>query len=367
MSLFVLYPEVFRIIVKLVALYLKIAFFLDSFCVFHYVELFVRDYNVAVSSGSFKKFAVECCIVEAGESIISYKLHKFGYDLPDLPCVFDFFIGYSCYFGYVITDRNLAVFRIHNPFRYRGYYYDVESGLYYLNSRYYDPQTGRFINADAPEILDGGNDHLLENNLFAYCFNDPVNRFDDSGNWSLPNWAKIAIGAAAIAVGVIATAATGGAAAPVLVASLKIAATSAAIGAVSGAGINAVSHRMATGSWKGAGKAAVRGAIDGACDGFMWGGITAGATFTTVAAKGAKIQNIGKLKPKNKSGKNKSGKGYRGVQYKNKRGSLKSFELHSPHKGGNHQKWHWQQNTWNPKEDAITGSSIHWTLFGRRF
>ena len=53
--------------------------------------------------------------------------------------------------------------------------------------------------------------------------------------------------------------------------------------------------------------------------------------------------------------------------YKNKRGSLKSFELHSPHKGGNHQKWHWQQNTWNPKEDAITGSSIHWTLFGRRF
>ena len=269
--------------------------------------------------------------------------------------------------GKIMSMTGNMELAVNNPFRYRGYYYDVESGLYYLNSRYYDPQTGRFINADAPEILDGGNDHLLENNLFAYCFNDPVNRFDDSGNWSLPNWAKIAIGAAAIAVGVIATAATGGAAAPVLVASLKIAATSAAIGAVSGAGINAVSHRMATGSWKGAGKAAVRGAIDGACDGFMWGGITAGATFTTVAAKGAKIQNIGKLKPKNKSGKNKSGKGYRGVQYKNKRGSLKSFELHSPHKGGNHQKWHWQQNTWNPQEDAITGSSIHWTLFGRRF
>ena len=212
--------------------------------------------------------------------------------------------------GKIMSMTGNMELAVNNPFRYRGYYYDVESGLYYLNSRYYDPQTGRFINADAPEILDGGNDHLLENNLFAYCFNDPVNRFDDSGNWSLPNWAKIAIGAAAIAVGVIATAATGGAAAPVLVASLKIAATSAAIGAVSGAGINAVSHRMATGSWKGAGKAAVRGAIDGACDGFMWGGITAGATFTTVAAKGAKIQNIGKLKPKNKSGKNKSGKGF---------------------------------------------------------
>lgn len=38
---------------------------------------------------------------------------------------------------------------VNNPFRYRGYYYDEESGLYYLNSRYYDPQTGRFINADS--------------------------------------------------------------------------------------------------------------------------------------------------------------------------------------------------------------------------
>ena len=38
---------------------------------------------------------------------------------------------------------------VNNPFRYRGYYYDTESGLYYLNSRYYDPVTGRFINADS--------------------------------------------------------------------------------------------------------------------------------------------------------------------------------------------------------------------------
>ena len=35
-----------------------------------------------------------------------------------------------------------------NPYRYRGYYYDIETGLYYLQSRYYDPETGRFINAD---------------------------------------------------------------------------------------------------------------------------------------------------------------------------------------------------------------------------
>ena len=50
----------------------------------------------------------------------------------------------------MIGNMELAV---NNPFRYRGYYYDVESGLYYLNSRYYDPQTGRFINADDTDTL----------------------------------------------------------------------------------------------------------------------------------------------------------------------------------------------------------------------
>ena len=59
-----------------------------------------------------------------------------------------------------------------NPFRYRGYYYDGESGLYYLNSRYYDPETGRFVNADG--VL-GENQDLLGYNLFAYCSNNPVN------------------------------------------------------------------------------------------------------------------------------------------------------------------------------------------------
>lgn len=248
-----------------------------------------------------------------------------------------------------------------NPFRYRGYIYDTETGFYYVTSRYYDPEIGRFINADDIDYL-GADGSPLSYNLFAYCMNNPVNRFDDDGNFSLPNWAKITIGVAAIAIGVAATALTGGAAAPVLIASLKIAATSTVIGAVSGAGISAMSHHVSTGSWEGVGKAAVTGAIDGACDGFMWGGISAGTTFTTIAAKGAKIQQIGKLKPTNKSGK-----GYHGVQYKNQRGSLKSFELHSPHKSGPHQQWHWQQNTWNPKTGGITGRSIHWTLFGRRF
>ena len=250
-----------------------------------------------------------------------------------------------------------------NPFRYRSYVYDEEAGFYYASSRYYDPEISRFINADDTEYL-GADGSVLSYNLFAYCMNDPVNRFDVDGNWSLPNWAKIAIGAAAIAVGVIATVATGGAAVPVLVASLKIAATSAAIGAVSGAGISAVNHRVSTGSWEGAGKAAVTGAIDGACDGFMWGGITAGASFTTVAAKGIKVKEIGKLKPSNKPGD-----GYSGVKYQapkaNGKYTTKSIELHSPHKSGPHDVWHWQQNTWNPYNNSITGSAKHWTIWGK--
>ena len=263
--------------------------------------------------------------------------------------------------GKAITDAN-HIANI-NPIRYRGYYYDAETGLYYVNSRYYDSEINRFINADDIDQL-GADDSPLSYNLFAYCMNNPVNRFDVNGNWSLPNWAKITIGVAAIAVGTIATVATGGAAVPVLVASLKIAATSAAIGAISGAGVSAVSHRMTTGSWKGAGKAAVTGAINGACDGFMWGGITAGATFTTVAAKGIRIREIGKLKPSNKSGN-----GYSGVKYQapkaNGRYTTRSIELHSPHKSGPHNVWHWQRNTWNPYNNTITGNAKHWTIWGR--
>lgn len=68
-----------------------------------------------------------------------------------------------------------------NPFRYRGYYYDTESGLYYLNSRYYDPETGRFINADS--MLKTPNAGVLSANMFAYCENNPIMSSDSTGQW----------------------------------------------------------------------------------------------------------------------------------------------------------------------------------------
>ena len=67
------------------------------------------------------------------------------------------------------------------PLTYRGYIYDTESGLYYLQSRYYNPEVGRFINAD---ILVSTGQGFLGNNMFAYCGNNPIIRYDPSGmNW----------------------------------------------------------------------------------------------------------------------------------------------------------------------------------------
>ena len=71
-----------------------------------------------------------------------------------------------------------------NPFRYRGYYYDNETGFYYLNSRYYNPEVGRFINADAFASTDISG--VLSTNMFAYCENNPVNNCDSSGSFCVP-------------------------------------------------------------------------------------------------------------------------------------------------------------------------------------
>ena len=72
-----------------------------------------------------------------------------------------------------------------NPFRYRGYYQDTETGLYYLMSRYYDPITHRFINADG--YFQSGTS-ILDANTFAYCGNNPVLNVDPLGTCKVPNY-----------------------------------------------------------------------------------------------------------------------------------------------------------------------------------
>ena len=67
-----------------------------------------------------------------------------------------------------------------NPFRYRGYYYDVETGLYFLQTRYYDPEVGRFLNRDSVSYADPQTINGL--NLYAYCLNNPVEYVDPDGH-----------------------------------------------------------------------------------------------------------------------------------------------------------------------------------------
>ncbi len=142
-----------------------------------------------------------------------------------------------------------------NPIRYRGYYYDEDTKLYYLNARYYSPEWRRFISPDDTAYLDPESVNGL--NLYAYCNNDPVNYADPSGH--LPNWAKWLIGGAAFAGAIALTALTGGALAPVFIGMT----TSIVLGGLAG---GVVSYLQGEDFWN--------GFADGAANGAMWGGLS---------------------------------------------------------------------------------------------
>ena len=80
-----------------------------------------------------------------------------------------------------VTGTMAATIGRENPLRYRGYYYDEETGFYYLQSRYYDPEIGRFINADGMVQTPTGT--LQSTNMYAYCENNPVSFGDSTGIW----------------------------------------------------------------------------------------------------------------------------------------------------------------------------------------
>ena len=77
-----------------------------------------------------------------------------------------------------------------NPLRYRGYYFDSETELYYLQSRYYDPTTCRFVSADSFVFAD---QDILGNNTFAYCCNNPISRIDETGHWFDVLWDVVSL------------------------------------------------------------------------------------------------------------------------------------------------------------------------------
>ena len=129
-----------------------------------------------------------------------------------------------------------------NPFRYRGYYYDEETGFYYLINRYYDPETGRFLSADHVGYMAEQIDTLNGCNLFVYCLNNPVMYSDPEGTAA---WWEWLIGAAVVVLVAAATVVTAGAAAVALGASTAaVGATmaGAAIGAGVAGGVNLVTQ-----------------------------------------------------------------------------------------------------------------------------
>ena len=181
---------------------------------------------------------------------------------------------YDSWGNIVSTSGSMAeTLGVANPFRYRGYFYDEETGFYYLNSRYYDPETGRFINADDTAILFEDQGSLVENNLFAYCLNNPINMVDYNGDIAITTCVLIGAG----------------------------------IGMLIGAGYGALS------SYKKTGKVSIKstlgwafvGGIIGAAIGYGVG-VAIGASGSYVAGSGGKalLKTIQKTKISNKGLKN---------------------------------------------------------------
>ena len=169
-----------------------------------------------------------------------------------------------------------------NPLRYRSYCYDIETGFYYLQTRYYDPTIARFINADG--YLSTDSTGLLSYNMFAYCENNPVNMSDETGAW--PSWATKLVAAvavvavvAAVAAVTVATAGAGTAIAAVAVGAAKGAAIGFAVGAASGAAIGYAT----TGTLEGTLNGMADGALSGSISGAITGGVNGYSNYSSAA------------------------------------------------------------------------------------
>ena len=82
-----------------------------------------------------------------------------------------------------VIDSNANDIATLNPFRYRSYYLDTETGFYFLKTRYYDPEIGRFISPDTTDVITATPMALTDKNLYAYCDNNPVVRVDHGGQF----------------------------------------------------------------------------------------------------------------------------------------------------------------------------------------
>ena len=168
-----------------------------------------------------------------------------------------------------------------NPFRYRGYYFDEETGLYFLQTRYYDPVVGRFISRDSIEYADP--ETICGLNLYAYCGNNPVMATDPTGRAEWWEWLLgIVIIVAAVALSVV----TAGIATPIsaalgggMLGTIVGGAVAGAVGgAITGFGISVATQGISNGfsniNWGQVGIATLSGAIIGAVLGGIGGAVS---------------------------------------------------------------------------------------------
>ena len=196
------------------------------------------------------------------------------------PHYLHYICSYDAYGNCTILSTTNSTIANANPFRYRGYYFDSETGFYYLNARYYNPEWRRFISPDDTAYLDSENVNGL--NLYCYCGNDPVNYCDPSGHE--PEWIEnILLGIGIIALTALAVTAltfTGGTAGAFFLAAgktalvgLQIATTAGAVSGVIRTGMSLGKNISSGNSFSETMYNAGRSFLAGFGDGFLNGAI----------------------------------------------------------------------------------------------
>ena len=264
-----------------------------------------------------------------------------------------------------------------NPIRYRGYYFDQETGLYYLGARYYNPEWRRFISPDSIEYLDPESINGL--NLYAYCFNDPINYADPSG--CFPVLAVILCGIALVGMGLT----IGG------VASDNNTLTAVGLGMVGVAALVSGSIALAGTIATGATLTGIIGAVTATAGlgslGFMsaeiqeatgngnWIMDTTGmsdglyntlllstAAIATLGTAASSVSSAFNIKSINGFGKYGD---YYGMKFQTWSGKTRVLSFHNHgHKIAKGIKsireWHWQLQKWNPMGNKTSGTIARW-------
>ncbi len=276
-----------------------------------------------------------------------------------------------------ITSGGTSGIGKENPFRYRGYYYDNETGFYYLQTRYYDPEICRFISADNLELISVLSQSPGLLNLYVYCNNNPVMNTDETGEFPLlslilgitalvgfgltiggiasENNILTAIGLTLVTIPALIS---GGMA---IVAGIGGATFIGIVGGVTAiAGIG--SGLFASAEYQEAFTANNWMTNAGLSDRWYHGLMLTTAAIATLGTIASlfcynfnikSIDKIGRLNPTNHQNKE-----YFGIRFTNTRGSLRSLELqnHVPH------GLHFQLNSWNPKHMSVK-TIMRWTWF----